>query len=103
MLLRGDYEEKRLFTRMVVDCPTVIRIDDEEATYHAVVHDLSATGLQVNCEAPLPVGARIVLVMTPEKQSLPPLQARAEVLRCDECAGGGYRLGLTIIEMVPGL
>ena len=103
MLFRGDYDEKRQFTRMEVDCPALIRIDGEAASHHAVVKDLSATGLQLSCADALPVGAKVEVEMTPEKQIVPPLQAKAEVLRCDEMAEGGYLVGVQILEMLPGL
>ena len=102
MLSRGDYDEKRQFARMGVDCPALIQGDGEETTLHAVVKDLSAIGLQLSSADALPVGARVRVEMTPEKTIVPPLQAVAEILRCDE-ESGSYRLGLKIIEMLPGL
>ena len=103
MLHRGDYVEKRDFTRMGVECPATFHIEGESTTYHAVATDLSATGLQLNGSDAVNVGKMVMVEMTPEQAIVPPLQAKAEVVRCDELAAGGYQLGLNILEMLPGL
>ncbi len=103
MLFRGDYEEKRGFARMGVECPATYSVAGQETTHHAVATDLSATGLQLNCADAVTVGTVVMVVVTPEKEIVPPLQARAEVVRCVENGSGGYQLGLKIIEMLPGL
>lgn len=103
MLYRGDYEEKRDFARMGVECPATFRVEGQESLHGAVATDLSASGLQLRCADALPVGARVVVEMTPEKTIVPPLKAKAEVVRCYEDGQGGYRLGLNILEMLPGL
>ena len=67
MLFRGDYDEKRQFARMAVDCPALIRVDGEDKSYHAVVKDLSASGLQLSCADSLPVaGRQHIQVIQPE-------------------------------------
>lgn len=103
MLYRGDYDEKRDFARMGVECPASFSLEGELATHQAVATDLSATGLQLNCANEVPVGSMMTVEMTPEKAIVPPLKAKVEVVRCDKSAGGGYQLGLKIVEMLPGL
>jgi hypothetical protein len=102
MLFRGDYNEKRDFTRMGVECPATYRIDGEGTTYQAMATDLSATGLQLNAAEAVLLGTVLMVEMTPEQAIVPPLQAKAEVVRCSE-NGTGYQLGLKILEMLPGL
>ena len=63
MLYRGDYDEKRDFVRMGVDCPALISIEGEETTHHAVVKDLSAIGLQLICADALSVGVEVMVEM----------------------------------------
>ncbi len=101
MLFRGDYEEKRDFARMGVECPATIEADGN--TYRAKATDLSATGLQLICSDPLTEGAEVMVEVTPEQAIVPPLKARAEVVRCIDMGQGGYQLGLKIVEMLPGL
>ncbi|MCW8917783.1 MAG: PilZ domain-containing protein [Gammaproteobacteria bacterium] len=103
MLFRGDYEEKRDFTRMGLECPATLRIDGEETVHQAVATDLSATGLQLDCALAVAEGGVVMVEMIPEQAIVPPLQARAEVVRCTGNEKGGYRLGLRIVEMMPGL
>ena len=102
MLFRGDYEEKRDFARMGVECPATFTIDGESAVHHAVAMDLSATGLQLTCADAVAVGGVLMVQVTPEKAIVPPLQAKAEVVRCDDAGGGSFRMGLKILEMLPG-
>ena len=103
MLSRGDYEEKRDFARMGMECPATFRIDGEGTIHHAVASDLSATGLQLKCSDAVVEGAVVMVEMTPEQAIVPPLQAKAEVVRCSENGSGSYQLGLKILEMLPGL
>ncbi len=103
MLSRGDYEEKRDFARMGVECPATFRINGEGAIHQAVATDLSATGLQLKCSDAVTEGTVVMVEMTPEQAIVPPLQAKAEVVRCRDSGSGGYRLGLKILEMLPGL
>lgn len=103
MLYRGDYEEKRNFVRMGVDCPATYRIDGDTTSHHAIATDLSATGLQLVCADAVGVGSLVMVEIIPEQAIVPPLQARTEVVRCNENGNGGYQLGLKIVEMLPGL
>lgn len=103
MLYRGDYEEKRDFARMGMECPASFSIDGEGATYQAVATDLSATGMQLNCATAVAEGSVMMVVVTPEQAIVPPLQAKAEVVRCHDTGSGSYQLGLKILEMMPGL
>ena len=103
MLFRGDFEEKRDFARMGVECPATFRVEGESADHQAIATDLSATGVQLKAADAVAEGSAVLVVMTPEQAIVPPLQAKAEVVRCTEQSGGGYQLGLKILEMLPGL
>lgn len=103
MLPRGDYDEKRDFARMGVECPAIVQVEGDGSTHHAVAMDLSATGVQLKCADAIGEGTVVSVEMTPEKTIVPPLKAKAEVIRCQESGDGGYQLGLKIIEMLPGL
>ncbi len=103
MLYRKDDDEKRDFARMGLECAASFRVDGEEGSYNGVVMDLSAIGMRLVCSSALPVGVRLELEMTPEKAIVPPLQVKAEVLRCEKDGQGSYQLGLAIVEILPGL
>ncbi len=103
MLFRGDYDEKRAFARMGVECPATLRVEGEDTTYHAMATDLSASGMRISSANAVSVGTRVMVAMIPEQAIVPPLQARAEVVRCTEDESGSYQLGLKIIEMLPAL
>lgn len=103
MLHRGEYDEKRDFTRMGVECPATIQPDDGSPVLQAIASDLSATGVQVATSDALTEGSLVMIEMKPEQAIVPPLMAKAEVVRCSEDASGGYQIGLKILEMMPGL
>lgn len=103
MLFRGDYDEKRDFTRMGMECPATFCIEGEETSYQATATDLSATGLQLSCVTAVAEGVVMMVEMRPEQAIVPPLQAKAEVVRCLDNGSGSYQLGLKILEMMPGL
>jgi hypothetical protein len=102
MLQRGDYDEKRDFARMGMECPAIITVDGKDK-YQGVASDLSATGMQLGMANALNEGIEVVVEVTPEQAIVPPLMARAEVVRCKDDGKGGYQLGLKILEMMPGL
>lgn len=102
MLFRGDYDEKRDFARMGVECPATMRIEGEGRVCHARVTELSASGMRLIGTEMLPVGTVVQVEMTPERTIVPPLQAKAEVVRCAQEGSGDYLLGLKILEMLPG-
>ncbi len=103
MLYSGDYDERRAFARMGVDCPATLRIEGEETTYHAMATDLSASGMRISSANAVSPGTVVMVSMIPEQAVVPPLQARAEVVRCNAESDGCYQLGLKIIEMLPAL
>ena len=103
MLFRNYNDEKRDFFRMGVTCPATLKVMDSGVVYQGMVSNLSASGLQFDGSDELGVGLVVMVEMTPEQVIVPPLQARAEVVRCDRNANGGYQLGLKILEMSPGL
>lgn len=103
MLFRGDYEEKRDFARMGVECAATFCIEGDSTIHHATATDLSATGLQLNCADNITVGSIVMVELTPSEAIVPPLKAKAEVVRCIENGSGAYQLGMKVIEMLPGL
>lgn len=101
MLLRGDYDEKRDFARMGIECPVIFRVEGDDSLYHGVASDLSATGLQITCTTEVSLGTQGSVELRPDKAIVPPLNARVEVMRCRELGAGSFELGLKIVEMLP--
>ena len=88
---------------MGLECPATFHLIDESIVHQAVAVDLSAVGLQLNTVDAMVLGGVVMVEVTPEAAVVPPLQVRAEVVRCDKSSSEGYHLGLKILEMLPGL
>lgn len=101
MLPRGDYQEKRDFSRMGVECRMTYTVVGEIASITAVAKDLSATGLLISTDREVPLGTLLEVCLTPEQSLVPPLEASVEVVRVEAPEVGRYELGVLIKEMKP--
>ena len=100
MLFRGDFTEKRDFFRMEVGCEMQFRLQGETTLHPGTVRDLSASGLSFVCRQPLQEGSEIEVVISPEKAIVPPLNARAEVVRALAQGADEYDVGVKILEIL---
>jgi len=101
MLFRGDYSEKRDFSRMAVECPMTFCIQGETALHQGTAKDLSASGLSVVCRQEVSEGTILEVNIQPEKAIVAPLQATCEVVRVTSSVPGEYELGLKITAFAP--
>jgi hypothetical protein len=94
-----DYEEKRDFIRMQLDCPaqcTDLRTQ-EQFTGRAL--DLSGRGLCLELDRSLPPGALLEVRIEPAKAVVAPLHVVAEVMRVEpDGSGARFRVGTMIRE-----
>ena len=91
-----DYEEKRNFRRMALDCPIAYRSPDSATPSYGSVRDLSATGLSFSADQPQTPGAPLEIHIEPGSARIRPLRALIEVIRCQPLAGGGYEIAAKI-------
>lgn len=80
-----DYIEKRDYLRMEVDCAASILLQGLEPL-SAIVKDLSATGILMWVDSPIPSGSLGTVSILPGKNITPPLTAEVEVIRCEPLA-----------------
>ena len=98
-MLSRDYEEKRDFIRMQLDCPAQCtdQRTGEQFTGHA--RDLSGKGLCLDLDRSLPPGTLLEVRIEPHKAVVPPLHATVEVVRVEpDVSGARFRTGTTILE-----
>lgn len=98
-----DYDEKRSYHRMRVDCPASFRLADERTPGGAIVKNLSGGGLLMWIDRPLESGAEIDIVILPGSPITPPLSARLEAIRCHEIpdSEGAFAVACRILEILP--
>lgn len=78
------YNEKRDFYRMQVDCEVSYSIKGQNVKFTGRGSDLSADGVQFITNQFLPVTTLIDIDIHPLLNTISPLSAVAEVIRCDK-------------------
>lgn len=95
-----EFEEKRDFMRMMVDCEVHCRSADGGTEYSGRVKNLSGQGLLFTSERELAVGERLELVIQAQGGFAAPLEASAEVVRVDVVEPGQlYEIGVAFNEV----
>lgn len=80
----GDFDEKRDFHRMSLDCALDYQLAGAGDSRQGRVRNLSARGMLFIAPEELEPGQKLKLVLTPVNTITPPMSAHARVLRCDE-------------------
>jgi len=76
-------KERRVFRRMVVDAPVLMR--GQQGNHTGICRDLSATGMLVEFSSiPYQQGDRVAITLASGSETLPPLRAEAVVVRLEE-------------------
>lgn len=99
MLSRKDYEEKRDHNRMAVECTARYRVEGGQEEREGRGRDLSASGVLLIADQELAVGTRLTVELSPDQPLVPPLRARAEVVRSEPEAGERFAMGLYFTEV----
>jgi hypothetical protein len=94
-----DYEEKRHFHRMQIDCQVTVRPADGSPTLAAEGRDLSGQGFSFYAGQPFDQGALLEVTISPENSLVRPLRAEVEVVRV-EPEGEGCLVGTRIRRML---
>lgn len=96
-----EYDEKRDFIRVEVDCPVRFRVDDAGEDEEGKVRNLSGRGMMFIAERELPVESSLEVKIQPENTLTPPLHARVRVVRVARPRRGeGFEIGAVIQEML---
>ena len=94
-----EFEEKRGFHRMQMDCRVTLTLPDDGETLEAEGRDLSGQGFSFHAERNFEPGAELEVTISPENAVVRPLRARLEVVRA-EPDGDGFLVGARIREML---
>lgn len=83
-----DYNEKRAFPRMNVECPAKIRLHGDADARGAIVKNLSGGGVLIWLDQAMAQGSVFDITVEPGIDLTPPLDARVKVTRCTQLAEG---------------
>ena len=82
-----NYEEKRNFRRMSMDCAMSFTTPGERSTSPGYCKNLSAQGVLFSTLIPIQVGALVDINIAPQKAVVEPFNAVVEVLRVSTVEG----------------
>lgn len=95
-----NYDEKRDFYRMAVDCPISYWITGSQQVGQGICRNLSAGGVLMEVKEALEPGAALKLRIAPQSSLTGALEALAQVARCEPLAGkSGFSVAATILEI----
>jgi hypothetical protein len=76
-----DYDEKRDFKRMPIDCSMRFSVVGDERDFQGKVINLSNKGILFTSRQKLEVGSLLTLVLTSSHAGTPPMHATVKVTR----------------------
>jgi len=91
-----DYDEKRNYMRMNVDCDITYKTLDGSDEKRGHCTSLSGAGLSFIADTPFEPGLAMDVCVEPKKSLTPPMDALIEVVRCTEKAPDQYEIAATI-------
>lgn len=89
------YEEKRNFIRMTMNASAVLTINGEK-TVDVTCIDLSAGGMSVKADQPIPVGTDIHVNIASPNEQFSAMDAEGTIIRCDQTEENDYEMGVEL-------
>ena len=96
-----DYEEKRNYPRMAIECPASFQIVGGEGG-GAIVKNLSGGGLLLTIDQEIAAGVELKIKIKPVNDITPPMVAEVRVVRCtpESEAQDGYAVACQITRLL---
>ncbi|WP_305908980.1 PilZ domain-containing protein [Methylomarinum sp. Ch1-1] len=91
-----EYDEKRSYIRMDVDCDITYKLADSDEVQTGRCTSISGAGLSFITESPFNEGAAMEVSVLPKKSVTPPMTAFIKVVRCTEMDVNNYEIAATI-------
>ncbi|MDD5578898.1 MAG: PilZ domain-containing protein [Methylobacter sp.] len=91
-----EYDEKRNYIRMEVDCDVTYKIADSDTLYRGRCTSISGAGVSFIADQLLTPGKAMEINVTPKNAITPPMTAFIEVVRSTKQDNGHYEIAATI-------
>ena len=94
-----DYDEKRGFIRMDVNCKVIYKSPSDNTLFEGVTKNLSGTGILFEAEQELQLNQLLEVHVKPEREVTPPLEAIGRVIRVNGGDNGKFDICIEFQEM----
>lgn len=94
-----EYDEKRKFIRMAVECDLNYKLTDSEKIYQGRCTSLSGAGLSFIADQNFEPGISMEVNVIPESSITPPMSAIIEVVRNTKLDTGQYEIAAQITSI----
>ena len=91
-----QYDEKRAFMRVEVNCEMRYRLVDSDEFQSAQCTSLSGSGVSFTSSKPCEEGQAAEISITPQSTLTPTLTAFVEIIRVTQSESGDYEIAATI-------
>ncbi|NOT83470.1 MAG: PilZ domain-containing protein [Methylococcaceae bacterium] len=91
-----EYDEKRNYDRMDVDCELTYRLADSDVVQQGCCTSISGAGMSFIAAHSIELGKALEIRILPGKSISPPLVAFIETVRCIRQADGHFEIAAAI-------
>ncbi|MGR9053422.1 MAG: PilZ domain-containing protein [Gammaproteobacteria bacterium] len=91
-----EYDEKRNYIRMNVDCEITFRLGDSDEIHIGKCNTISGSGVSFLADRSFEPGKAMEVNITPKNSITPPMTAFVEVVRTTRLENGRYEIAAAI-------
>ncbi len=91
-----EYDEKRDYIRMDIDCDITYRLADSDEVLHGRCTSISGAGISFISDNNYETGKAMEVRVLPARSVTPPMIAFIEVVRSNRLAEGNYEIAAAI-------
>ncbi|MCX7101521.1 MAG: PilZ domain-containing protein [Methylobacter sp.] len=91
-----NYDEKRSFIRMEIDCDITYKLADSDILHPGRCSSISGAGVSFIADRFFELGKAMEINVIPKSTVTPPMTAFIEVIRCTQQDESSYEIAATI-------
>lgn len=91
-----EYDEKRNYIRMEIDCDVTYKLADSEEIHHGRCSSISGAGVAFIADRSFDPGKAMEINVIPKNTVTPSMTAFIEVIRSTDQGNGSYEIAATI-------
>lgn len=91
-----DYDEKRNYIRMEIDCDVTYRLANSNELHHGHCSSISGAGVSFSAKQAIEAGKALEINVLPKNSITPPMTAFIEVVRSTQNEDGTFEVAASI-------